>query len=98
MILHQVRFPSRLGGSEASLIRITDNSGDIPTAEIELTFKRHATSKIGSISELNSILSLSFRDEALSSIAAIAQIDIVTLTTGEPVNSNLATTNSAVTG
>ncbi len=84
-------------GGGASLIRVTDNGSGIPTVEVALAFRRHATSKIGSISDLNSILSLGFRGEALPSIAAVAQVDIVTSAAGEPAGSYLAIRDGVVT-
>ena len=59
-------------------IRITDNGCGIPSSEIPLAFQRHATSKITCIEDLLAITSLGFRGEALSSIAAVAQVELVT--------------------
>ncbi len=59
-------------------IRITDNGCGIKRSEIPLAFLRHATSKITCIEDLLAITSLGFRGEALSSIAAIAQVELVT--------------------
>ncbi len=59
-------------------IRITDNGCGIKRAEIPLAFQRHATSKITCIEDLLAITSLGFRGEALSSIAAVAQVELVT--------------------
>ncbi len=61
-----------------SLIRITDNGGGISKKEIPLAFLRHATSKIRTAQDLFSVTSLGFRGEALSSIAAVSQVELIT--------------------
>ena len=61
-----------------SLIRITDNGCGIPKDEVPLAFLRHSTSKIRSVEDLSHVASLGFRGEALSSIAAIAQVELLT--------------------
>lgn len=61
-----------------SLIRITDNGSGIEKNEVRQAFLRHATSKITSASDLLHISSLGFRGEALASIAAVAQVEMVT--------------------
>lgn len=63
-----------------SFIRITDNGCGIEKNEIPLAFLRHSTSKIQSIEDLVSVSSLGFRGEALSSIAAVAQVELITKT------------------
>lgn len=63
-----------------SFIRVTDNGCGIKKNEVKKAFLRHATSKISSIEDLNYIESLGFRGEALSSIAAVAQVEIITKT------------------
>ncbi|MCM1494206.1 MAG: DNA mismatch repair endonuclease MutL [Bacteroides sp.] len=63
-----------------SFIRITDNGCGIPADEVETAFLRHATSKITSIEDLLTASSLGFRGEALSSIAAVAQVELITKT------------------
>lgn len=63
-----------------SLIRITDNGCGIPKNEVQLAFMRHATSKIRSVEDLITVSSLGFRGEALSSIAAVAQVELITKT------------------
>ena len=63
-----------------SFIRITDNGSGIAPEEIKLAFLRHSTSKIKSIEDLMNVSSLGFRGEALSSIAAVSQIELVTKT------------------
>ena len=62
------------------LIRVTDNGQGIEAEEIRLAFARHATSKIRSAEDLTSLSSMGFRGEALSSIAAVAQVEVVTKT------------------
>ena len=63
-----------------SFIRITDNGCGIPREEIALAFLRHSTSKIRTVDDLTTVASLGFRGEALSSIAAIAQVELITKT------------------
>ncbi len=61
-----------------SFIRITDNGDGIPKEEVPTAFIRHATSKIMTIEDLLSVSSLGFRGEALASIAAVAQVELIT--------------------
>ena len=63
-----------------SFIRITDNGQGIPKEQVPTAFLRHATSKIRSVDDLLTIHSLGFRGEALSSIAAVAQVELITKT------------------
>ena len=63
-----------------SFIRVTDNGSGINKDEIDIAFKRHATSKIKSIEDLITVSSLGFRGEALASIAAVSQIELITKT------------------
>ncbi len=63
-----------------SFIRITDNGDGIPKEEVPTAFIRHATSKIMTIEDLLSVSSLGFRGEALASIAAVAQVELITKT------------------
>lgn len=63
-----------------SMIRITDNGRGIAREEIPLAFLRHATSKIKTVEDLFTISSLGFRGEALASIAAVAQVELITKT------------------
>ncbi len=62
------------------MIRITDNGRGIPKDEVKTAFLRHATSKLTSIEDLEDIMTLGFRGEALSSIASVAQVEMVTKT------------------
>ena len=61
-----------------SLIRITDNGCGIPKEEVPLAFLRHSTSKIRSAEDLMCVHSLGFRGEALSSIAAVSRVEMIT--------------------
>lgn len=63
-----------------SYIRITDNGKGISADDMELAFERHATSKIRSASDLSLVTSMGFRGEALASIAAIANVEMISKT------------------
>lgn len=63
-----------------SYIRITDNGEGIRKSDIKTAFLRHATSKIKTSADLLSIHSLGFRGEALSSIAAVSQVECISKT------------------
>ena len=63
-----------------SFIRITDNGCGIPKEEVALAFLRHSTSKIRTVEDLMTVASLGFRGEALSSIAAVSQVELITKT------------------
>ncbi|MDD6035011.1 MAG: DNA mismatch repair endonuclease MutL [Lachnospiraceae bacterium] len=66
------------GGS--GLVRITDNGSGIATDDVKTAFLRHSTSKIRTVEDLLTAGSLGFRGEALSSISAVAQVELVTKT------------------
>jgi DNA mismatch repair protein MutL len=59
-------------------IRVTDNGVGIEKNQVDLAFLRHSTSKISRIEDLQSITSLGFRGEALASIAAVSQLELIT--------------------
>ena len=63
-----------------SFIRVTDDGDGIEKSQVKKAFFRHATSKLHDASELMSIGTLGFRGEALSSIAAVAQVELITKT------------------
>ncbi len=66
-----------------SFIRITDNGSGILKSDVQTAFLRHATSKIKSVEDLLNVSSLGFRGEALSSIAAVALVELVTKSKSE---------------
>ena len=61
-----------------SMIRITDDGKGIGADDVRLAFLRHATSKLKTVDELRTISSLGFRGEALSSIAAVSRVELIT--------------------
>ena len=61
-----------------TFIRITDNGAGIEKEQVPLAFLRHATSKIRKVEDLSLISSLGFRGEALSSIAAVSRVELIT--------------------
>ncbi len=63
-----------------SFIRVTDNGSGIPREQLRTAFLRHATSKIRGAEDLTVIASLGFRGEALSSICAVAMVEVITKT------------------
>ncbi|MCQ2562949.1 MAG: DNA mismatch repair endonuclease MutL [Mogibacterium sp.] len=72
----------RNGGK--SYIRVTDDGCGISFDETETAFLRHATSKISSVTDLDGIVSLGFRGEALASISAVSRLTMVTRTADSP--------------
>lgn len=67
-------------GGGIDFIRITDNGCGIEKEQVRKAFLPHATSKIRSADDLETVASLGFRGEALSSIAAVAKVELVTKT------------------
>ena len=83
----EIAVEARGGGVE--LMKVSDNGSGIPAAELELAFRRHATSKIGALDDLEKVSSLGFRGEALPSIAAVAEMELLTMASSDEVGSHV---------
>jgi DNA mismatch repair protein MutL len=72
------------------LLRVSDDGSGIARADVPLVLERFATSKVGAPEDLEAIRTLGFRGEALSSVAAVARLEILSRTAGELEGSRLA--------
>lgn len=79
------------------LIRIADDGDGIPSDEVSIAIKRHATSKLTDISDLDHISTLGFRGEALSSIASVSRMTVTTRTSHEQAGTLLAIEGGHIT-
>ena len=77
---HATQITVEIRGGGIEYLRVTDNGDGIGEDDIVNAFLPHATSKIRSLSDLDSILSFGFRGEALSSIAAVSDVELITKT------------------
>ncbi len=76
-----------------SYIRITDNGCGISRDDIRNAFVSHATSKISTEDDLNSIFTLGFRGEALASVSAVARVEVMTKTSDEEIGTRYVIEN-----
>jgi DNA mismatch repair protein MutL len=91
----QINVEAQGGG--VSFIRVTDNGSGISANDVELAFHRYATSKIDLLTDLEKISTLGFRGEALPSIAAVAEVEILTRANGDAAGTYLYLKNGSVT-
>ncbi len=91
-----LRVEIRGGGKR--LLRVIDNGRGIPTAETDLVFRRHATSKLQTADDLEHISTLGFRGEALAAISAVSKTTLVTRAVAEPTGVELRLEGSQVVG
>jgi DNA mismatch repair protein MutL len=90
----QIRVDLTNGGLQ--LIRVTDNGSGISADELPLALSRHATSKVQRIDDLEHIRSLGFRGEALASIAAVAEVLLVSRPTSSEQGAQITATNGTL--
>ncbi len=90
----QIRVDLTHGGLQ--LIRITDNGSGIPMDELPLALERHATSKVSQIDDLDHIRSLGFRGEALASIAAVAEVTLLSRHRGAEQGAQISAMNGQI--
>lgn len=80
-----------------SYIRVTDNGCGIEKSDVKTAFFSHATSKIKTADDLNSIMTLGFRGEALPSIAAVSRVNMITKTESENIGTSLTIEGGQIT-
>ncbi|MBE3566341.1 MAG: DNA mismatch repair endonuclease MutL [Thermogemmatispora sp.] len=90
----QIRVDLIRGGLQ--LIRVSDNGCGIPAEELPLALARHATSKVSTVEDLESIRSLGFRGEALASIAAVAEVALISRPRGALHSAQISACNGQI--
>src|SRR5579883_3048622 len=90
----QIRVELTHGGLQ--LIRVTDNGGGIAVEELPLALARHATSKVAVIDDLEHIRTLGFRGEALASIAAVAEVTLLSRARGAQQGASVSAVNGQI--
>ncbi len=91
---HRIEIDIERGG--VGLIRVRDDGSGIPAAELPIAISRHATSKIASLDDLESITTLGFRGEAMPSIGSVSRLRVASHPTGAPHASEIQVDGGAV--
>src|SRR5438309_7764473 len=73
-----------VAGGGVELLRVADDGGGVPAAEVPLAFARHATSKLTDLDDLDRLATLGFRGEALPSVAAVAEVAFLSRPAASP--------------
>ena len=74
------RITIEISDGGTTMIRVTDNGSGIEADDVRKAYMSHATSKLDNVDDLMNIMSLGFRGEALSTIAAVSEVEMVTKT------------------
>ena len=88
---------AELSGGGVSLLRVSDDGCGIASDDLPIALRRHATSKIRSAEDLDAILTLGFRGEALAAIAGVSRLEIVTRTEEAEVGTLLSSEYGTIT-
>jgi DNA mismatch repair protein MutL len=91
------RIVVEVEGGGLAIIRVVDDGEGMTPDEARLAIARHATSKIGTVEDLDAIRTLGFRGEALPSIASVSDFELVTRRRGSDVGVRLAILDGKVT-
>lgn len=93
---HASEIRVEIGGYGTKSILVVDNGVGMSHMDASLSFKKHATSKINAVEDLDRILTMGFRGEALASIASVAKVELVTRQEGEIAGTKVLVDSSGI--